>query len=90
MQLSDQINVRLEGHVLIREYADEASLVTDRTMECGEEFTTEQLRDQYMRNGEGKVLLDQRNAIHNEHASIIIARGLQRFFEYFTWNDALE
>ena len=76
MQLSDQINIRLEGHVLIREYDDVAGLEKDRNMECGSSFATEQLRDNYMRNGEGEVLLDQRNAIHDEHASIIIARGL--------------
>lgn len=73
---SDQINVRLEGHVLIREYTDMDGLLADRSAEIDANWETEQLRDRYMRNGHGQVVMDQRNAIHNEHASIIIARGL--------------
>lgn len=76
MHLSEELTIRLEGHVLIREYVDEVGLAEDRKMECETSFDTEQLRDMYMRNGQGQVLLDQRNAIHNEHASIILARGL--------------
>jgi hypothetical protein len=70
--LSDQINIRLEGHVLIRQYESRSDLYVDRDME----FSTESARSHHMRNSKGVVLLDQRNAIHNEHASIIIARGL--------------
>lgn len=73
--LSDQVNIRIEGHVLIREYASEHDLWDDREAELGE-FPSESARDHYMRNGQGVVILDKRNAIHNEHASIIIARGL--------------
>jgi hypothetical protein len=76
MHLSEELTIRLEGHVLIREYDDKVGLAEDRKMECETSFDTEQLRDMYMRNGQGQVLLDQRNAIHNEHASIILARGL--------------
>jgi len=54
MQLSEQINISIQGHVKIFEYEDPNGIGTDS----------------------GKVLLDQRNAIHNEQASIIIARGL--------------
>lgn len=76
MHLSEELTIRLEGHVLIREYDDKVGLAEDRKLECETSFDTEQLRDMYMRNGQGQVLLDQRNAIHNEHASIILARGL--------------
>ena len=76
MHLSDQMNVRLEGHVLIREYDEMSGLLESRKMECEDTFANEQLRDKYMREGHGQVVLDQRNAIHNEHASIILARGL--------------
>ena len=72
---TEEIAIRLEGHVLIREYDDKTGLIDDRTIEFGE-FPNETARDHYMRNGNGEVVLDQRNAIHNEHASIVIARGL--------------
>ncbi len=75
MHMSDEMNLRLEGHVLIREYGEGYEFWADREREQGE-FPTEAARDYAMRNGEGKVVLDQRNAIHFEHASIIIARGL--------------
>lgn len=75
MQLSDQLNIRMEGHVLIREYGDKTGMLEDRGIEAGD-FPTEAARDHYMRHGNGEVVLDQRNAIHNEHASIVIARGL--------------
>ncbi len=75
MHLTDEVSIRMEGHVLIREYEHGHELWADRDAEQGE-FPTEAARDHYMRNGEGEVVLDQRNAIHNEHASIIIARGL--------------
>jgi len=74
--LSDEFKLRLEGHVLIREYGDMEGLLADRSVENETNFETEQMRDRYMRNGQGEIKLDQRNAIHNEHASIIIARGL--------------
>ena len=70
------MNISLEGHVLIRGYDDMSGLLEDRKMECEQSFANELLRDKYMRNGQGEVLRDQRNAIHNEHASIILARGL--------------
>lgn len=53
--LSDEIKIKLEGHVKIVEY--------DEKCDIGDE-------------SKGKVLMDKRNAIHNEHASVIIARGL--------------
>ncbi len=53
--LSDEIKLKIEGHVKIVEYDD--------TSDIGDE-------------SKGKVLMDKRNAIHNEHASLIIARGL--------------
>jgi hypothetical protein len=52
--LSDEISIRLEGHVKIFEYEDMNDIGSDN----------------------GAVIMDRRNAIHNEHASIIIARGL--------------
>mgnify|MGYP000597363535 CR=1 FL=1 len=52
---SDEIKVKIEGHVKIVEYEDECDV--------GDE-------------SKGKVLLNQRNAIHPEHTSLIIARGL--------------
>ena len=76
MHLSDEMKIRMEGHVLIREYGDKTGLLEDRDIEAGD-FPSEAARDHYMRHGgEGVVVLDQRNAIHNEHASIVIARGL--------------
>ena len=54
MNLSDEIKVRIEGHVKIFEYDDESGIGTDT----------------------GTVKLDKRNAVHNENASIVIARGL--------------
>lgn len=54
-QLSDEVKIKIQGHVKIYEYENETD-VGDHS--------------------KGKVLLDKRNAIHNEHASIIIARGL--------------
>jgi len=53
--LSDEIKVKIEGHVKIVEYGDKCDV--------GDEE-------------KGKILLNQRNAIHPEHASVIIARGL--------------
>ena len=52
--LSDQINISIEGHVMAYEYEDMSDVGTDS----------------------GDIVLNKRNAIHNEHASIIIARGL--------------
>ena len=52
--LSDQINISIEGHVMAYEYEDMYDVGTDS----------------------GDIVLNKRNAIHNEHASIIIARGL--------------
>ena len=54
--LSDEIKVKLEGHVKIHEYE-----------------SWEDLLDQ---DQQGRVLMDKRNAIHNEHASILIARAI--------------
>ena len=54
-RLSDEVSIRMEGHVLVNEYEDLAH-VGDET--------------------KATVLMSKRNAIHNEHASIIIARGL--------------
>ena len=61
MHLSDEMNIRLEGHVLIREYDDMTGLHEDRKMECDQTFASEQLRDKYMRESQGQVVLDQRN-----------------------------
>jgi hypothetical protein len=54
-QKSEQMNVSVEGHVLIRAYASEADL---------KEKTN------------GKIVLNKRNAVHPEHASILIARAI--------------
>lgn len=54
-RLSDEIRIRIEGHVKIVEY--------ENREDVGEE-------------DKGKVLMSKRNAIHNENASIVIARGL--------------
>lgn len=52
---SEQINVSVEGHVLIKAYANEKDL-------------NEQTN--------GKIVLNKRNAVHPEHASILIARAI--------------
>lgn len=52
---SEQINVSVEGHVLIKAYASEKDL-------------NEQTN--------GKIVLNKRNAVHPEHASILIARAI--------------
>ena len=49
-KLSDEIKIRMRGHVLITEYEDWGK--------------------------DGKILLNKGNAIHNEHMSIALARGL--------------
>jgi len=54
-KLSEEIKIRIEGHVKIVEYLS---------------------RDDIGAEDKGKVLLNKRNAIHNENASIVIARGL--------------
>lgn len=53
-KLSEEIGVRLEGHLKIFAYDDEKNVGTDT----------------------GEIVLNKRNAIHTEHASIIIARAL--------------
>lgn len=52
--LSDEIKIKLTGHVKIFEYENFEDVGTDR----------------------GRVVLDQMNAIHNENASILIARAI--------------
>lgn len=54
-QKSEQMNVSVEGHVLIRAYASEADLKAKTN---------------------GKIVLNKRNAVHPEHASILIARAI--------------
>ena len=54
-QLSDEIKVKIEGHVKIIEY--------ENIEDVGNE-------------SEGRVVMDKRNAIHEENASILIARAI--------------
>jgi len=54
-QKSEQMNVSVEGHVLIRAYASGADLKAKTN---------------------GKIVLNKRNAVHPEHASILIARAI--------------
>lgn len=65
MTKSDQMNVHLEGHLVITEY--------DRHEDM---------------DGPGRVLLNKRNAIHPEHASILIARAIANRTEgsFYTMN----
>lgn len=53
MNKSDQMNVHLEGHLVVTEYDSRDDM-----------------------DKPGHVLLDKRNAIHPEHASILIARAI--------------
>jgi hypothetical protein len=55
-KLSEEFQVKIEGHLKINEYENE------NDVGCEDKVL--------------KVLLNKRNAIHFEHASIIIARGL--------------
>jgi hypothetical protein len=55
MLLTDDIGIKIDGHVRILEYA------SDEDMRAG---------------NPARVVLDKRNAIHKENASIVIARGL--------------
>lgn len=54
-KLSDEIQIRIEGHVKIVEYENHEDIGNE---------------------DKGRVLLDKRNAIHEENASIVIARAL--------------
>jgi hypothetical protein len=73
MRLSDEITCRIEGHLLARDYGDMADLLADRERESS---CSDSQYSVALRNGKGRILLDQHNAVHDEHASIIIARGL--------------
>lgn len=54
-QLSDEIKIKIEGHVKIVEY--------ENIEDVGDE-------------SKGRVVLDKRNAVHEENASILIARAI--------------
>ena len=54
-QLSDEIKIKIEGHVKIVEY--------ENIEDVGNE-------------SKGRVVLDKRNAVHEENASILVARAI--------------
>jgi len=54
-QLSDEIKIKIEGHIKIVEY--------ENIEDVGDE-------------SKGRVVLDKRNAVHEENASILIARAI--------------
>lgn len=55
VRLSEEVKIRMTGHVLIVEYED---------------------RESWEKEENGKILLNKRNAIHNEHMSLAVARSL--------------
>lgn len=68
MRTTDQLNVKIQGHVKILEFE-----------------TVDDFKDGKVSN----ILLDKRNAVHKENASILIARGITHrpngsiFYMYF-------